>query len=132
MDPAAHSPVRLDLWLWAARFFKTRALAKQAVSGGRIDLNGHAVKPARLLRVGDQLRIRVGVNQFEIEVLGLSGKRGPALVARELYAETEASQAARAAAAESRRMIGHAAPPGKPDGRDRRALRALKGEFEPE
>lgn len=132
MDAAAHSPVRLDLWLWAARFFKTRALAKLSISAGRIDLNGDAVKPARLVRVGDQLRIRVGENQFEVAVLGLSGKRGPAPVARELYAETADSQAARAAAAESRRMIGHAAPPGKPDGRDRRALRALKGESKPE
>jgi len=128
LEAAALSQVRIDLWLWAARFFKTRALAKQAISGGRIELNGQSVKPAKLVRVDDQLRINVGETRFEVTVLALSDKRGPAPVARTLYAESEQSIAAREASAQARRLIGRVAPPTRPEGRDRRALRALKGE----
>jgi len=130
MSDAALGQVRLDQWLWAARFFKTRALAKQAVSGGHIEVNGTSVKPAKAIRVDDQLSIHVGEIRYVVDVLGLSDKRGPAPVAQALYAETKASQAARTAAAEARRLVGHAAPRGKPDGRNRRALRALKGEVD--
>ena len=83
--------VRIDKWLWAARFLKTRSLAAQAVGGGHITLNGHKIKPARDVQVGDQLVIRQGVYEFTVSVLGLSAQRGPALRARMLYEETEAS-----------------------------------------
>lgn len=130
MERAEHSQVRLDQWLWAARFFKTRALAKQAIAGGRIEVNGLSVKPAKAIRIGDQLRIQVGEIRYLVDVLLLSDKRGPAPVARTLYAETEASLAAREAAAQARRLVGRTAPARRPEGRDRRALRALKGESE--
>lgn len=130
MERAELSQVRLDLWLWAARFFKTRALAKQAIAGGRIEVNGQSVKPAKAIRIGDQLRIQVGEIRYLVDVLALSDKRGPAPVARTLYAETQASIVAREAAAQARRLVGRTAPARRPEGRDRRALRALKGESE--
>lgn len=119
--------VRLDVWLWAARFFKTRALAKQAAAAGKVEVGGQGAKPSRLLRPGDRLRIRRGEELFEIEVLGLSEKRGPARVARQLYAESEASRLARETAAAERRaaMAGYRPPPGKPDKRARRLIQAL-------
>ncbi|KAA2285685.1 RNA-binding S4 domain-containing protein [Arenimonas fontis] len=119
--------VRLDVWLWAARFFKTRALAKQAVAGGKVEVGGQAAKPARPLRPGDQLRIRRGDEVFEVQVLGLSERRGPAAEARQLYEESEASRLARAAAAAERRaaMAGYQPPRSKPDKRARRLIRAL-------
>ena len=119
--------VRLDLWLWACRFYKTRGLAQKAIAGGHIELNGQGVgKAARLLRSGDQLTLTIGESCFEIEVLALSERRGPAAIARTLYLESEASQQRRAAAAELRRLQGRAGPAHRPDGRDRRSLRALK------
>lgn len=119
--------VRLDVWLWAARFYKTRALAKQAVEGGKVEVNGAAGKPAKAVRRGDLLRVTRGEDRHEVEVLGLSEARGPARVAQLLYRETEAGRAAREAAAEQRRLIGasQAKPPGKPDKRARRLIRAL-------
>ena len=119
--------VRLDVWLWAARFYKTRALAKQALEGGKVEVNGAVGKPAKAVRRGDLLRVTRGEDRHEIEILELSEARGPARVAQLLYRETEAGRAAREAAAEQRRLIGasQAKPPGKPDKRARRLIRAL-------
>ncbi len=83
--------VRIDKWLWAARFFKTRALASKAVSGGHIALNGHKIKPARAVQVGDLLSIRKGFVSYTVTVLGVSEHRGPAVIARTLYEETAES-----------------------------------------
>ncbi|KRE89503.1 RNA-binding protein [Frateuria sp. Soil773] len=118
--------VRVDVWLWAARFFKTRSLAKQAIDGGRIDVNGGGCKPAKALRVGDRLEIGRGEERWQVEVLALSDKRGPASAAQALYRETEASRIAREAAREQRRLVGAGAPPKRPDKQARRELRRLK------
>jgi len=119
--------MRIDLWLWAARFYKTRSLAKQAVVGGKVQFDGQVVKPSRALRPGDRLAIRRGEEVFEIEVLGLSDKRGSAPVAQALYAESAESVARRAAEREKRRMeaTGYRAPLTKPDKRARRLIQAL-------
>lgn len=118
---------RLDIWLWAARFFKTRQLAKQAIEGGRVELNKAAVKPAKLVRAGDRLRIQREQEKYEIEIVAVSGKRGSATVAQTLYAEPDASRARREAEREKRRMenAGMQPPAGKPDKRARRLIRAL-------
>jgi ribosome-associated heat shock protein Hsp15 len=118
--------VRVDVWLWAARFFKTRSLAKQAIDGGKIDVNDVGCKPARTLHVGDGLKIRRGDEKLEVHVLGLSDKRGPAAVAQALYRETAASIAAREAVREQRRLVGRSGPQGRPDKHARRDLRRLK------
>jgi ribosome-associated heat shock protein Hsp15 len=121
--------VRADLWLWAARFFKSRSLAKAAIAGGKVAVNDGPCKPARPLHVGDRIRVRRGEELMEVEVLALSDRRGPASVAQGLYRESEASVAARALAREQRRLTGAATdhPPARPDKRARRALRGLKG-----
>ncbi len=119
-------PVRADVWLWAARFFKTRSLAKQAIDGGKIDLNGSGCKPAKAVQVGDVLRISRGVERLEVEVLALSEKRGQASAAQALYRESEASVAAREAAKAQRKLVGAMAPPGRPNKQERRELRRLK------
>ena len=118
--PSNHHP-------WCpSRFFKTRSLAKQAIDGGKIDLNGSGCKPAKTVHVGDVLRISRGVERLEIEVLALSEKRGQASAAQALYRESEASVAAREAAKAQRKLVGAAAPPGRPDKHERRELRRLK------
>ena len=119
--------VRIDQWLWAARFFKTRSLAKHAVVGGKVEVGGQGVKPSRVLRVGELLRIRRGEELYEVEVRELSEVRGPAPVAQKLYAETEASIVRRAAEREQRRLsaTGYRAPLTKPDKRARRLIQAL-------
>jgi len=120
--------VRIDKWLWAARFFKTRSMAAHACELGRASTNGIAAKPAREVKVGDLLRIKTEGGDFEVEVLGLSEIRGPAAVAQALYRETEASREARAPLAEARRT----APTfdfeheGRPSKRDRREISRLK------
>jgi ribosome-associated heat shock protein Hsp15 len=124
-EPAAAASVRLDIWLWAARFFKTRSLAKQAIEGGKIALNDGPGKPSKGVHAGDRLAIRRGEEAFVIDIVALSEQRGPAAVAQALYRETEASRAAREALREQRRMQGPAAPAGKPDKRARRLIRAL-------
>jgi ribosome-associated heat shock protein Hsp15 len=121
--------VRIDKWLWAARFFKTRSLATDAVAGGRVHMDGQRVKPAKEVRVGDRLEITIGEAVFAVEVLGLADKRGPASQAQGLYAESEESRARRERQRELRRM----APPlghdlhGRPSKRDRRRLEARRG-----
>lgn len=119
------SVVRIDKWLWAARFFKTRALASAAVSGGHVQVSGSRVKPSRNVQVGNQLQIRRGEELFEIDVLALSEHRGPAKEAALLYAETEESKTKREAARELRKQIGGpmARPEGRPDKRDRKKIR---------
>ncbi|WP_446007792.1 RNA-binding S4 domain-containing protein [Candidatus Electrothrix sp.] len=117
--------VRLDKWLWAARFFKTRSLASKAVSGGHVHLNGKRVKPSRLVQGGEQLRIKRGTEEYIVIILALSARRGPAKVAQTLYEETEESQAQREQAREQRRLVKASAsrPEGRPDKRDRRKIR---------
>jgi ribosome-associated heat shock protein Hsp15 len=119
--------VRIDLWLWAARFYKTRSLAKQAVLGHKVEAGGQAVKPSRAVKTGERLSIRRGDEVFEIEVLGLSDVRGSAPVAQALYAESEESIARRAAEREQRRLsaTGYRPPQSKPDKRARRLIQAL-------
>lgn len=96
MEQAEHGEkIRIDKWLWAARFFKTRAVAADAVEGGKVHLNGARVKPAKMLKVGDELRVRQGPFEFEVIVRGLSARRGPAPEAARLYEETEQSRLAR-------------------------------------
>ena len=121
--------MRIDKWLWAARFFKTRSLAARACELGRIESNGQAAKPAREVRAGDLLRVKNEGGEFEVEVLGLSEVRGPATVARTLYRETERSREARMKLAEERKAMPHfeAVPAGKPSKRDRRRLDRLRG-----
>ena len=119
--------VRLDLWLWAARFYKTRSLAKQAIESGKVEVGGQGAKPSRGLRAGERLQIRRGDELFDIEVLALSSKRGSASVAQTLYVESAESIAARQAAREKKAMErdGYRAPEHKPDKRARRLIRAL-------
>jgi ribosome-associated heat shock protein Hsp15 len=118
--------VRADMWLWAARFFKTRSLAKQAIDGGKIDVNGGGCKPAKLLHAGDTLKISRGEERLEVEVLALADKRGPASAAQALYRESEASRLMREARREQRRLVGMQAPRQRPDKHARRDLRRLK------
>lgn len=117
--------LRLDKWLWSARFFKTRALAVEEVGKGRVQVNGAPAKPARELRPGDTVAIRTGPVSRIVVVRGLSAQRGPAPVAQKLYEETPESLAARTAWAESQRLApepGAGRAQGRPTKRDRRAL----------
>jgi ribosome-associated heat shock protein Hsp15 len=117
--------LRLDKWLWAARFYKTRALATDEIEKGRVRVNEQVVKPARELKPGDLVELRQGVVLRTVRVLGLSAVRGPAPVAQALYAETPESIAAREAAAERRRLApepASAIEQGRPTKRDRRQL----------
>lgn len=122
--------VRIDKWLWAARFFKTRTLAARACDLGRIGSNKQPAKPAREVHVGDMLQIKTEGGDFEVEVLLLSEVRGPASVARTLYRETETSRELRIKAAEERKagMIFSPAPQGRPSKRDRRKIHQFRGE----
>jgi ribosome-associated heat shock protein Hsp15 len=124
---AARAGVRLDVWLWATRFFKTRALAKQAIEGGKVKLNDLPGKPATLVHVGDALKITRGEDSFAIEITALRHQRGSAALAQQCYTETRAGRAARELAAEQRRFAaaGYEKPATKPDKRARRLIRAL-------
>ena len=127
----AEDGVRLDRWLWAARFFKTRAVAQQAIVGGHVHLNGQRAKAAREVRPGDRLEITRGEERFEVHVLALAARRGPAATARGLYEETEASLAARSAAQQLRRDTAGSRPPAsRPDKRDRRRLISFTKNYE--
>jgi len=121
--------MRIDKWLWAARFFKTRSLASRACELGRVSSNGQSVKPAREVRVGDMLNVRNATAEFEVEVLGLSELRGPATVAQTLYRETDASRGLRIKLAEQRKAMPRFEGPreGKPSKRDRRRIARLRG-----
>lgn len=119
--------VRIDLWLWAARFFKTRALAKDAIEHSRVKIAGQTCKPSRLVRAGDALTIERSGEIFEINVLALSDKRGPASVAQTLYVESEESRTHREAerALRAAERAGYQPPPQRPDKRARRLIQAL-------
>ena len=121
--------VRLDKWLWAARFFKTRSLAARACELGRIESNGQAAKAAREVKVGDRLQVKNDGGDFQVEVLALSEMRGPAAVAQTLYQETEASRELRLKLAEERKAMPHleALREGKPSKRDRREIERFRG-----
>jgi ribosome-associated heat shock protein Hsp15 len=116
--------LRLDKWLWAARFFKTRAVASRACDMGRIQSNGIRSKPAREVRAGDKLRIENERGIFEVEVLAISASRGPAAVAQTLYRESDASREARLRLAEERKALEQYVriPEGRPSKRDRRRI----------
>jgi ribosome-associated heat shock protein Hsp15 len=122
--------VRIDKWLWAARFFKTRTLAAKAVDGGKVKLNAESVKPAKELKPGDQLTIRIAELEWTVDVRELSDRRGPAEAARRLYAETEASVQQRQQAIEVRRIrVGPVREErGRPTKRDRRLIHRFTGE----
>jgi len=121
--------VRLDVWLWAARFFKTRALAKKAIEGGKVELNQAAGKASKAVRVGDRLNVARGEERFDIEVAALGEQRGSAAQAQSLYRETEASRELRMKVAEERRTNPNFEDSrgGKPSKRDRRKLDWLRG-----
>jgi ribosome-associated heat shock protein Hsp15 len=124
----AMESVRVDKWLWAARFYKTRALATDAVLGGHVQVNGVRVKPAKDVRVGDALQVRIGTIEWIVDVRGLADRRGPASLARELYEERAGSREARERQAVQRRL---AKPVGaelgaRPTKQDRRRLDALR------
>ena len=122
--------VRVDKWVWAARFFKTRSLAARACELGRILCNKQPVKPARAIHVGELLQIRTERDEFEVEVLFLSEVRGPASVAQTLYRETESSREKRLILAQDRRegMLLSPAPESRPSKRDRRRIRQFRQE----
>jgi ribosome-associated heat shock protein Hsp15 len=131
MNHAIHealSEVRADIWLWAARMYKTRSLAKQAIDGGKVDVNGMGCKPSKVLHVGDTVRLTRGEERLELEILALSEQRGPASAAQLLYRETEASRSVREQARELRRLSGAGLnrPPTRPNKQERRELRRLK------
>jgi ribosome-associated heat shock protein Hsp15 len=123
------NPVRIDKWLWAARFFKTRGLAREAISGGKVQLNGHRVKPGRTLKEGDRLDIRRGEEDFRITVADLGDRRVSATLAQEKYVEDPDSLARREAAAEQRKLErqARAERPRRPDKRQRRQIRRFTG-----
>lgn len=129
MNADTLTSIRIDKWLWAARFFKHRTGATEAVDGGKVHLNGHATKPAREVKPGDMLDITVGEQHFTVEVLAIAEKRGPASLAQTLYAETEGSRQRRQQQRETRSL---AAPPGadlhgRPTKRDRRKMDRFGG-----
>jgi len=121
--------VRMDKWLWAARFFKTRALAARSCDLGRIQSHGQLAKPAREVKVGDMLHITNDGGEFQVEVLQLSEMRGPAAVAQTLYRETEASRELRQKLAAERKAAGQfeISSEGRPSKRDRRQINRLRG-----
>ena len=125
--------VRIDKWLWAARFFKTRALAARACELGRVEIAGQRIKPAREVRMGDQLKVTNDSGEFAVEVLRLSEMRGPALTAQTLYRESAESRDQRLQAAADRKVLKQleSLPPsaGRPTKRDRRKIMDLRGEI---
>ena len=124
--PPPAATLRIDKWLWCARFFRSRGLAQQAVEGGHVQVNGERVKASRPLRVGDRLRITRDRERFEVDVTGIPARRGPAPEARQHYRETPESEAARAHARELDRLSAPVSA-GRPDKRERRdLLRVLK------
>ena len=127
-----NSSVRLDKWLWAARFFKTRSVARDAVAGGKVHLNGNRAKPGRSINVGDELRIQRGEEEYIISILEASMRRGPATVARTLYEESEENRVRREKLAEERKQERqqHLTRERRPDKRQRRRIIRFKDGFE--
>lgn len=122
------SSVRLDKWLWAARFFKTRSVAREAVAGGKVQLNGNRAKPGRSLNLGDELRIQRAEEEYTITIVDLSVRRGPAAAARLMYEESEENRIKRENLAEERKLNREqdAMHEGRPDKRQRRRLLRFK------
>lgn len=131
MSDTSLSKVRVDKWLWAARFFKTRSLAKQAIEGGKVHLNGQRVKPSKDIEIGMTLVVRQGFDEREIDVIGLSEKRGSATLAAQLYSETENSISMRAKRADERKASAafSTRPESKPNSRQRRHIHRFKREI---
>tara|TARA_B100001057_G_scaffold468858_1_gene528512 strand:- start:264 stop:671 length:408 start_codon:yes stop_codon:yes gene_type:complete len=126
------SKIRIDKWLWAARFFKTRSLAKTAIEGGKVQLAGQKVKVSREVAPGDILRVRQGWDEREVKVIATSEQRRAAPIAQTLYEETEASVERRARAAAARKAAGTLARPGQRPGKhERKALERLRKRFDP-
>lgn len=123
--------MRIDKWLWAARFYKTRSIASDAVDGGHVEVNGERAKPSKQIKAGDELRIRVSHNTFVVHVRALAERRGPASDAQQLYEETVASRAERERLAEQRRLAPSPAyeEGGRPTKRDRRDLARVKRRY---
>ena len=121
--------VRLDKWLWAARFYKTRSLASEAIAGGKVHINGNRAKSSKTVNVGDQIKLRTGFDDRNIVVLALSDRRGPATQAAELYEETQESIERRTHEKELRRLNALAVPVAsyRPTKKDRRQINKLKG-----
>jgi len=122
------SSVRLDKWLWAARFFKTRSVARDAVSGGKVHLNGNRAKPGRTLSIDDVLRIQRGDDEYTITIIEVASRRGPAAVAQTLYEESDESRVKREKLVEQRKLEHeqHAGRERRPDKRQRRRLVRFK------
>jgi ribosome-associated heat shock protein Hsp15 len=129
MGETAEGKTRIDKWLWAARFYKTRALAAEAIAGGKVQVNGERVKRAKPLQVGDELRIRQGPYEHQVVVRDLSDRRGPAVQAAALYEERPESRAARQALALQLKSLHSAFLPerGRPTKKDRREINRLRG-----
>jgi ribosome-associated heat shock protein Hsp15 len=125
--PDGPGSLRVDKWLWCARFYKSRSLAQEAVEGGHVQVNGERVRASRLIRIGDRLRITRERERFEVDVTGIPARRGPATEARGHYRETAESESARAVAREYARLSAPVAA-GRPDKRERRdLLKHVKG-----
>jgi len=127
-DAGAAEPVRLDKWLWAARFFKTRGLAAEAIAGGRVEVNGVRAKHAKTIRAGDAVRLRLGPYEHLLTVRALTARRGPATQAALLYEEDPAGKARRLHLAEQHRLAAHSFSygEGKPSKKERRDLLRFK------
>ena len=135
IEKAPIESMRADQWLWSARFFKTRSLAKHAIEGGKIEINDAHCKPAKLLRIGDRVKLTRGIERLEVSVMALYEKRGPAALAATMYSESPESATRREREAEAQRLARMAFTPseGRPSKRDRRDIsefekRATKGE----
>lgn len=135
IEKAPIESMRADQWLWSARFFKTRSLAKHAIEGGKIEINDAHCKPAKLLRIGDRVKLTRGIERLEVSVMALYEKRGPAALAATMYSESPESATRREREAEAQRLARMAFTPseGRPSKRDRRDIsefekRAMKGE----
>ena len=127
-----NSTTRLDKWLWAARFFKTRSKAREAVSGGKVHLNGNRAKPGRTLNIGDELRVQRGEDVYTITIVELTGQRGPAAIASTLYEESEENRLKREKLAQARKLAHEqdVRRERRPDKRQRRKIIRFKSNFE--
>jgi len=129
MSAEEHDKMRVDKWLWAARFFKTRSLAADAVESGKVTMNEARIKVAKAIGVGDRLVVRLGQYHFEVEVLGLSNKRGAAPIAQKLYRESDESRAKRAEIAANLKALPQPTFKGRPTKRDRRDIERFEDDY---